>query len=101
MIDPAEQQMLHAIAAGDERAFEGAYRRYEVRVTTVAWRICKRTDVAEELAHEAWCRAYNQRCSYDPQRSFLNWMGGILQNVWREHARATAGERDRLAAATI
>src|SRR5205823_1145574 len=94
---PNEDELLRGVAAGDERAFEGAYVRYENRLRLVAWRICKRTDVVDDLVNETWCRAYNQRGSYDPGRSFLNWIGGILQNVWREHARTTIGERERAA----
>src|SRR5262245_18289013 len=99
MVDPGEEQLLRAAAAGDDRAFEGLYARYEARVQLVAWRTCKRADVIDDLLNETWCRAYNQRTSFDPQRSFLSWIAGILMNVRREHARSTKGERDRLAAA--
>lgn len=92
MTDSDEAPLLLRVPTGDERAFEQLYALYETRLRLVAWRICKRPDVADDLANETWCRAFNSRTSYDPARSFINWLGGILQNVWREHARATVRE---------
>ena len=98
MSDVDEQWLLSRVPSGDDRAFEAVYRLFETRVRLVAWRISRRLDIVDDLTNEAWCRAYSLRPQYDPQRSFLNWIGGILQNVWREYARTHRNDGERLAA---
>jgi len=87
-----ERLLLNRVPAGDESAFEALYRLYAERIRLAAWRISRRPDVAEDLANETWCRAYRARSNYDPARPFAAWVGGILQNVWREHARTSAAD---------
>lgn len=84
-----------AAAAGDEAAFERLYACFEQRIRLAAWRFCRRGDVADELADEAWCRAFQARKSYDPTRPFPAWVAGILHNVWREQARNWSATADR------
>ncbi len=89
MADGDESRMLQRIAAGDDSAFEAVYALFEARVRAVAWRIVRRADWLDEIVNEAWSRAYTSRTSYNAERPFLIWMAGILQNVQREHARAS------------
>lgn len=87
MAESDEQQLLEAIARGDERAFERAYEVFGVRVRLVAFRISHRGDWIDDLANEAWLRAFHQRNGYSPATPFLVWMAGILRNVYREFCR--------------
>jgi len=80
------------VPTGDDAAFERLFALYDARVRLVAWRMCRRGDLVDDLTGEAWCRAYAARASYQPERGFLAWVCGILQNVWREHARSNAAE---------
>lgn len=89
MTDGDESRMLQRIAAGDDAAFEAVYTHFEARVRAIAWRIVRRADWLDEIVNEAWSRAYTSRTSYNADRPFLVWMAGILQNVQREHARAS------------
>jgi RNA polymerase sigma factor (sigma-70 family) len=46
------------------------------------------TDLAEDLAAEAFAAAYRRRASYDPDRGSLRpWLFGIAANLVREHWR--------------
>jgi RNA polymerase sigma factor (sigma-70 family) len=46
------------------------------------------TDLAEDLAAEAFATAYRRRASYDPHRGSLRpWLFGIAANLVREHWR--------------
>jgi len=89
MAEGDDARILERIAAGDDQAFEAAYGLFDARVRAVAWRIVRRSDWLDEIVNEAWSRAYTSRMSYDPSRPFLIWMTGIVQNVQREHARAS------------
>jgi len=87
MTNRNEKEVLRAVASGDATAFEQAFGWYEQRVRVAAWRISHRADWIDELVHEAWCRAFDRRTTYDPERPFLLWMAGIVQNVYREQCR--------------
>jgi RNA polymerase sigma-70 factor, ECF subfamily len=89
MADRSEAELSQAIRTGDQRAFERAYDFYQQRVRLMAWRISHRPDWVDDLVNEAWCRAFRQRGGYDPGTPFPVWMGGILQNVYREHCRSS------------
>lgn len=79
--------MLEAAARGDEAAFAQLYDRYQQRVRLVAWRISHRADWLDDILNEGWCRAFNQRTRFDPDRDFMVWIVGIVRNVYREFCR--------------
>ncbi len=87
MTDPSSDELFNAVLAGDESAFEGVYNLYHQRARLIAWKVSHRADWIDDLLNEAWCRAFRLRLSYNPERPFLVWFGGILQNVYREHCR--------------
>lgn len=87
MTDSPENELLHAVAAGDEKAFERLYARCQQRARLMAWRMCHRPDWIDDLLNEAWCRAFDQRTTYKPQYPFLVWLAGIMRNVYREFCR--------------
>ncbi len=87
MTDGSEKTMLQALSSGDERAFERAYSAYAERARLVAWRVSHRADWVDDILNESWCRAFDQRTSFDPERRFLVWLTGIIRNVYREWCR--------------
>lgn len=87
MADRSEKQLFADVRAGDDSAFERIYDLYHQRVRLTAWRISHRPDWVDELVNETWCRAFEQRRRFNPDRSFLVWMAGIVLNVYREHCR--------------
>jgi len=100
MNDPDDKQLLQDVTAGDEKAFERIYVQYHQRARLVAWRMSHRPDWVDDLLNEAWCRAFDHRRTYNPDRPFLVWFAGILRNVYRESCRRsaqTAAEGERQA----
>jgi RNA polymerase sigma-70 factor (ECF subfamily) len=67
--------------------FEDAFREHFAPVYRfIARRVG--TDLAEDLAAEAFATAYRRRASYDPDRGSLrSWLFGIAANIVREHWR--------------
>jgi RNA polymerase sigma factor (sigma-70 family) len=84
-------QWRELIHSGDQKAFERAYEQCHQQVRLMAWRVSHRPDWVDDLVNEVWCRAFRLRTGYDPQTPFLVWVGGILQNVYREFCRGSRG----------
>ena len=61
-------------------AYEELVRRYQRRVYAVAVRIVRRQDVAEDVAQEAFLRAFSRLGSHDPRFSFGSWVLKIASN---------------------
>jgi RNA polymerase sigma factor (sigma-70 family) len=85
----SDKELFEAVAAGDDRAFEVAYRRYQQRARLMTWGLSRRADWIDDVLNEAWCRAFRLRRSYDPAKSFPVWLAGIIRNVYREHCRSS------------
>ncbi len=87
MDEQPDKRVLEAVSRGDERAFETLYRTYHQQARLMAWRISHRPDWVEEIVHDAWCRAFANRRSYQPNRAFLVWLAGIQRIVYLEMCR--------------
>lgn len=73
-----------ALAADAARGREGAYRellrRYERPVFSLVFRMVRDRTLAEDLAQEAFIRAFNAIESYNPSYKFSNWIFKIANN---------------------
>jgi len=87
MDEQPDKRVLEAVSRGDERAFEALYRQYHQQARLMAWRLSHRPDWVEEIVHDAWCRAFANRRSYQPDRAFLVWLAGIQRIVYLEMCR--------------
>jgi RNA polymerase sigma factor (sigma-70 family) len=85
----SDRKLFEAVAAGDDRAFEAAYERFQQQARLMAWALAHRPDWIDDLVNETWCRAFKLRGSYRPETPFPVWLAGILNNVYREHCRAS------------
>jgi RNA polymerase sigma-70 factor (ECF subfamily) len=77
----ASDRKLAALAA---RGREGAYRellhRYERPVFSLVYRMVRDRSLAEDLAQEAFIRAFDKIDSYNPSYKFSNWIFKIANN---------------------
>jgi RNA polymerase sigma-70 factor (ECF subfamily) len=72
---------------GDTAAFEELVFRYEKRIVAAAFRLCGNRDDGEDLAQEAFIKAWRSLAGYRGQASFGTWMMAILTNLWRDRLR--------------
>lgn len=79
--------LAKATAAGDMRALEELYRRYETPVVRYLQRVVRDNDIAVDLFQEAFFRAYVNLGSFDPKRSFRPWLYRIATNLARDWLR--------------
>ena len=76
-----EDKDLAALAAqGREGAYRELLSRYERPVFSLVYRMVRDRNVAEDLAQEAFIRAFNAIDSYNPSYKFSNWILKIANN---------------------
>lgn len=74
---------VERVLAGDARAFEGIVRRWQGPLINMAWRYCRDRSRAEELAQEAFVRAWRNLRQWRRESSFSTWLFALAANVYR------------------
>lgn len=76
-----DEQLMYAVAAGNEQAFEELLRRYETQVVTFCYAFMRNRDSAEDLAQETFLRVYRNAARYQPVAKFTTWLYKIAANL--------------------
>jgi RNA polymerase sigma-70 factor (ECF subfamily) len=71
------------VLAGDVQAFEGIVRRWQGPLVNMAWRYCRDRHRAEELAQEAFIRAWRGLGQWRRESTFSTWLFALAANVFR------------------
>ena len=73
--------------AGDVQAFEGIVRRWQGPLVNMAWRYCRDRSRAEEMAQEAFLRAWRGLAQWRQESSFSTWLFALAANVFRSELK--------------
>ena len=92
----SESGLLEQARRGSLSAFEEIVRRYQRRVYATAYRIVRRHEVADDVAQEAFIRAYRSLDRFDAGRPFGPWICRIAANLAVNHVRSPAAREDAL-----
>src|SRR5947208_7056250 len=77
----ADEELVQLVAASDADAFEGAFERHADAAFALAYRMCGRRSVAEDVAQEAFLALWRGARRYDRTRgSVRTWALGIVHN---------------------
>jgi RNA polymerase sigma-70 factor (ECF subfamily) len=93
MADEPGRDLLYRFVRGDEDAFEQVFRTFERDVVQWALRIVRDRTAAEDVAADAFWRAYRGRAQFDPARSFGAWLRRIVTNAAFDYLRRQPRER--------
>lgn len=74
---------VERVLAGDAGAFEGIVRRWQGPLINMAWHYCRDRSRAEELAQEAFLRAWRGLPQWRRESSFSTWLFALAANVYR------------------
>ena len=74
---------VERVLNGDLGAFEGIVRRWQGPLVNMAWRYCRDRGRAEELAQEAFVRAWRGLGHWRREGSFSTWLFAVAANVFR------------------
>lgn len=82
-----DRELAQRAAQGREDAFRELLHRYERPVYSLVYRMVRDRELAEDLAQEAFIRAFRSIDSYDPSYKFSNWIFKIANNRVIDHLR--------------
>lgn len=97
MWDASDEALFAGFATGDEESGTVFVRRFQARVFGLAMGITRDAAEADEVAQDAFLRAWRYAASFDPRRgSVAGWLLGITRNVALDRVRLSASRRERV-----
>src|ERR1039458_805148 len=82
-----DQTDVERVLAGDISAFEGIVRRWQGPLINLAYRFCRDRGRAEEMAQEAFLRAYRALAQWRKDAIFSTWLFALATNLYRSVLR--------------
>lgn len=79
--DLADEDVMARFQDGDARAFEVIFDRHAAVAFSLAYRICGRRAIAEDIVQESFLSLWRSGARYDPTRgSVRSWILGTVHN---------------------
>jgi RNA polymerase sigma-70 factor, ECF subfamily len=75
------------VLAGDPSAFESIVRRWQGPLVNLAWRYCRDRSRAEDMAQEAFLRAFRNLAQFRGESAFSTWLFSLAGNLYRTEIR--------------
>jgi RNA polymerase sigma-70 factor (ECF subfamily) len=85
MSDNSDQQLVERVLQGDNRAFTLLVIRYQHKVLGLIGRFVQDTHEAEDVAQEAFLKAYRALPSFRGDSAFYTWLYRIAVNTAKNH----------------
>jgi RNA polymerase sigma-70 factor, ECF subfamily len=82
-----DQADVERVLAGDIAAFEGIVRRWQGPLINLGYRFCRDRGRAEEMAQEAFLRAYRGLGQWRKDAVFSTWLFALATNLYRSELR--------------
>ena len=76
-----DRELAARACEGRERAFRELLTRYERPVFSLVFRMVRNRETAEDVAQEAFVKAFNAIHTYNPSYRFSNWIFKIANNL--------------------
>ena len=84
--DP-DRAAVERVLAGDTEAFEDIVQRWQGPLVNLAWRFCHDRRRAEEMAQEAFLKAFRFLDRWRGEAAFSTWLFAVATNVYRSRMR--------------
>jgi RNA polymerase sigma-70 factor (ECF subfamily) len=77
----ADEELMQLVRGGDARAFEVIFERHGAPAFSLAYRMCGRRTMAEDVVQEAFLSLWRTGARYDRARgSVRTWVLGVVRN---------------------
>jgi RNA polymerase sigma-70 factor (ECF subfamily) len=90
----SDQTLVDRAKRGDQDGIRLLVDRYERRVIALAWGLLGNRQDAEDVAQEAFLRAFRSIGSFRGQSAFRTWLFQIAINAARTYRRTREGRRE-------
>ncbi len=87
MTKPSDRELIQAVFAGENTAYEKLYDRYAPLVRAICYDTTRNLADAQDLAQDVFMRAYEKLDRLRDQNSFGKWLVGIARLRCREWRR--------------
>ncbi len=91
-----ETDLVRQAATGDTSAFEALYRSNSGRIYALCLRMTANPAIAEEMAQDAFMRAWQKLPTFRGDAAFSTWLHRLTVNVVLSHRRTAARRRERM-----
>jgi len=85
--EDADRRQVERVLAGDTEAFEPLVHRWQGPLVNLAYRFCRDRGRAEEMAQEAFLKAYRSLGQWRRESAFSTWLFAVAANVYRSQMR--------------
>lgn len=85
---PGDDRLVQAFLAGDEGAFDALVHRYRVLVYQVARSVVRNHQDADDVAQDAFLKAYRNLGGFRGEASFKTWLLRIVTHTALNHRRS-------------
>jgi RNA polymerase sigma-70 factor, ECF subfamily len=82
-----DQADVEKVLTGDIAAFEGIVRRWQSPLINLAYRFCRDRGRSEEMAQEAFLRAYTALGQWRREGAFSTWLFALAANIYCSELR--------------
>jgi RNA polymerase sigma-70 factor (ECF subfamily) len=82
-----DQTDVERVLAGNVSAFEGIVRRWQTPLVNLAYRFCHDRARSEDMAQEAFLRAYRGLAQWRRDAVFSTWLFALATNLYRSELR--------------
>ncbi len=76
-----DNELISRVLSGDQQAYAGLVSRYQSYVFTLALRMVKTREDAEEVAQDAFIKAYKYLADFKGASKFSTWLYTIVNNT--------------------
>jgi RNA polymerase sigma-70 factor, ECF subfamily len=83
----ADERAVERVLNGDVAAFAEIVARWQRPLINLAYRFCRDRGRAEEMAQEAFVRAYRALATWRREGAFSTWLFAVASNVYRSEIR--------------
>ncbi|HWX54634.1 MAG TPA: sigma-70 family RNA polymerase sigma factor [Verrucomicrobiae bacterium] len=82
-----DQADVERVLAGNISAFEGIVQRWQTPLVNLAYRFCHDRGRSEDMAQEAFLRAYRGLSQWRKDAVFSTWLFALATNLYRSELR--------------
>jgi RNA polymerase sigma-70 factor (ECF subfamily) len=84
-----ERELVERARGGDREAFSCLVKMYEAKVFQLAYGLTRDRHLADDLAQEAFIKAYTGLSGFESRSAFGTWLYRITVNHVKDHLRRT------------